>query len=44
MEHIHIIMAGVTAVILFVFGLESFSTEIEQISGERFRKFLASPC
>ena len=41
MEHIHIIMAGVTAVILFVFGLESFSTEIEQISGERFRKFLA---
>lgn len=41
MEHIHIIMAGVTAVILFVFGLESFSAEIEQISGERFRRFLA---
>ncbi len=41
MEHIHVIMAGVTAIILFVFGLESFSTEIEQISGEKFRKFLA---
>ena len=41
MEHIHVIMAGGTAIILFVFGLESFSTEIEQISGERFRKFLA---
>ena len=41
MEHIHVIMAGVTAIILFVFGLENFSAEIEQISGERFRKFLA---
>ena len=40
MEHIHIVMAGLTAVILFVFGLENFSAEIEQISGERFRKFL----
>lgn len=41
MEHIHVVMAGVSAIILFVFGLESFSTEIEQISGEKFRKFLA---
>ncbi len=41
MEHIHVIMAGVTAIILFVFGLENFSAEIEQISGEKFRKFLA---
>ena len=41
MEHIHVIMAGVTAIILFVFGLENFSAEIEQISGERFRKFLS---
>ena len=41
MEHIHVIMAGVTAIILFVFGLENFSAEIEQISGERFRRFLA---
>ncbi|MDE2888886.1 MAG: Na/Pi cotransporter family protein [Gemmatimonadota bacterium] len=41
MEYIPVIMAGLTAIILFVFGLENFSTEIEQISGERFRKFLA---
>ncbi len=41
MELIHVIMAGVTAIILFVFGLENFSAEIEQISGERFRRFLA---
>ena len=41
MENIHILMAGVTAIILFVFGLENFSREIEKISGERFRKSLA---
>ena len=41
MELIHVIMAGVSAIILFVFGLESFSAEIEQISGEKFRRFLA---
>ncbi len=41
MEHLHIVMAGLTAIILFIFGLENFSAEIEQISGERFRKFLA---
>ena len=41
MEHINIIIAGITAVILFVFGLENFSAEIEQISGEKFRKFLS---
>jgi len=40
MENIHILMAGVTAIILFVFGLENFSREIEKISGERFRKSL----
>ena len=34
-------MAGLTAIILFIFGLENFSSEIEKISGERFRKFLA---
>lgn len=33
-------MAGLTAIILFVFGLENFSREIEKISGERFRKSL----
>ncbi len=41
MENIQVIIAGLTAIILFVFGLENFSAEIQQISGERFRKFLA---
>ncbi|MBR9909758.1 MAG: Na/Pi cotransporter family protein [Gammaproteobacteria bacterium] len=41
MENIHILMAGLTAIILFIFGLENFSREIERISGERFRKSLA---
>ncbi len=41
MENLHIIMAGLTAVILFVFGLENFSREIEQLSGERFRRTLS---
>jgi phosphate:Na+ symporter len=40
MEDIHILMAGLTAIILFVFGLENFSREIEKISGERFRRSL----
>lgn len=42
MEILQLIMAGITAIILFVFGLNNFSREIEQISGERFRKFLGS--
>ena len=41
MENIHILMAGLTAIILFVFGLDNFSREIEKISGERFRKSLS---
>jgi phosphate:Na+ symporter len=41
MEVIQLLMAGLTAIVLFIFGLESFSTEIERISGERFRRFLA---
>ena len=40
MENLQIVMAGLTAIILFIFGLENFSAEIQQISGERFRKFL----
>lgn len=40
METLHVIIAGLTAVILFIFGLEHFSQEIERISGERFRRFL----
>jgi len=42
MENLHILMAAVTAIILFVFGLDSFSKEIEKISGERFRKSLSN--
>lgn len=42
MENLHIFMAGLTATILFIFGLESFSKEIERLSGEHFRKSLAN--
>lgn len=41
MGNISITIAGITAIILFVFGLENFSKEIENISGERLRKSLA---
>jgi len=41
-ELLELIMTGITAIILFVFGLDNFSREIEQISGERFRNFLSS--
>lgn len=41
MERFQIIIAGITAVILFVYGLDHFSQEIERISGERFRRFLS---
>jgi phosphate:Na+ symporter len=42
MENVHIVMTAITAIILFVFGLENFSKEIERISGENFRKTLGS--
>ena len=41
MENLHIMMTGLTAIILFVFGLEHFSKEIERISGEHFRKTIS---
>ncbi len=41
MENLTIAMAGLTAIILFIFGLENFSREIENISGEHFRKSLS---
>ncbi len=41
MEVLQLIMTGLTAIILFVFGLDSFSKEIELISGDRFRTFLS---
>lgn len=42
MELLELIMTGLTAIILFVFGLDNFSKEIEQISGDRFRTFLST--
>lgn len=42
MENLQVFGAGFAAIILFIFGLENFSREIEHISGERFRKFLGS--
>ncbi|WP_240485088.1 Na/Pi cotransporter family protein [Aestuariibacter salexigens] len=42
MENIQILMAGMTAVILFIFGLENFSKEIERITGEHFRQSLSN--
>lgn len=41
MEQLPVIMAGFTAVILFIFGLENFSAEIQRLSGERFRRSLS---
>ncbi|MDA0977944.1 MAG: Na/Pi symporter [Proteobacteria bacterium] len=41
MENLSILTAGATAVILFIFGLDHFSAEIERISGERFRRALS---
>tara|TARA_R110002049_G_scaffold222206_9_gene393816 strand:- start:2622 stop:4244 length:1623 start_codon:yes stop_codon:yes gene_type:complete len=41
MEHLHIFTAGLTAVILFIFGLQNFSREVETLAGEKFRKTLA---
>ncbi len=42
MKDFQIAIAAVTSIILFVFGLENFSKEIQRITGEKFRKFLAS--
>jgi len=40
-ENLQILVAGLTAIILFVYGLENFSREIEKISGERFRRAIS---
>lgn len=42
LENLSVLMAGLTAIILFIFGLENFSREIETITGERFRKSLST--
>lgn len=41
MSELNILIVGFSAIILFLFGLESFSKEIQRISGEKFRLFLA---
>ena len=41
MGNISIGIAGLTAVILFIFGLEHFSKEIQNLSGESLRKSLS---
>lgn len=41
MKDFHIALAAVTSVILFIFGLENFSKEVQRVTGEKFRKFLA---
>ncbi len=40
MERLHLIIGGLTAIILFIYGLEHFSQEIQRIAGERFRRSL----
>ncbi|MCB9677908.1 MAG: Na/Pi cotransporter family protein [Alphaproteobacteria bacterium] len=41
MGEIDIAVAVAAAVVLFLFGIEHFSAEIQSISGQRFRQFLA---
>lgn len=42
MKDFHIILAATSSIILFIFGLENFSKEVQQITGERFRKFIGN--
>lgn len=41
MKDIQIVIAALASIILFVFGLENFSKEVQRITGERFRKFIS---
>jgi phosphate:Na+ symporter len=41
MSQLNIILAAVSGIILFLFGLENFSKEVQRISGEKFKQFLA---
>jgi phosphate:Na+ symporter len=36
-----IVLAAISSIILFIFGLENFSKEVQRITGEKFRKFLS---
>jgi len=40
MDKWQIILAASSAIILFLFGIENFSKEIQKVSGEKLRKFL----
>jgi phosphate:Na+ symporter len=41
MEQLQLLIGGLTAVVLFIFGLEHFSSEIERVTGDRFRRVLS---
>ena len=41
MQDFHILVMATVGIILFIFGLENFSKEIQKISGGQFRKFLS---
>ncbi len=41
MEQLQLLIGGLTAIVLFIFGLEHFSAEIERVTGDRFRRVLA---
>ena len=41
MEPIHTTFVIISGIILFLFGIDNFSREIQSISGEKFRKFLS---
>ncbi|MEE4190603.1 MAG: Na/Pi cotransporter family protein [Halieaceae bacterium] len=41
MEQLQLLIGGLTAIVLFIFGLEHFSAEIERVTGDRFRRLLA---
>ncbi len=40
MKDFHIVLGAITSIILFIFGLENFSKEVQRITGRKFRKFL----
>jgi phosphate:Na+ symporter len=42
MNNIEIFITICVGIILFLFGLKNFSNEIEEISGDKFRKFLSN--
>ncbi|MDC1174880.1 Na/Pi symporter [Bacteriovoracaceae bacterium] len=40
MKEFEIIIAAISSIILFIFGLDHFSIELQKITGEKFRKIL----